>query len=1037
MLRWTWAKCRLDRISYLQMHPTEGMMRVRKGVPHMNDKQINRQSALRKEHTGLLVVLFTVAMLMLAPVGTAYAGSFSVSNESELVAAINTANGNSEADTITLQADITLTSALPAITSEITIEGNNHRLERSGSNTFRIFLVSSGGNLTLNNVIIRNGDAGSADYGGGIYNAGTVVLYNSTVSGSSALGGGGIYNTGTLTVSHSTISGNSATSGGGIYNNGGLVTIINSTLANNSANGVAGGLYNESAGTITANNVTISNNAAGTYGGGIRNYSGTFAFKNTILANNSASSGGPDCSTVLNSLTSQGNNLIENTSGCSIGGDTTGNIVGVDPQLGTLKNNGGPTQTMALLPGSPAMEAGNNATCESTDQRGRARPFDGDNNGTATCDIGAFEYVISSTIGNFVWLDANVNGLQDNDETGVRDVTVRLLDSTGTTVLETTVTDNSGNYSFNVTSGTYIIEFVRPSGMAFTLRNQGTDDSLDSDANRSTGRSPQVTVSGGVGNDTVDAGLVVVNVTLTESNSSTVVTEGSVTDTYTVVLTAPPVSSETVTITPSFNSAQIGVTPASVAFTESNWNTPQTFTVSAPYDGITEGEHYETITHTVTSSLGATSPFHGLLVPNVNVTINDAAFGPPTLLAPANGSTVNTPTPIFQWTHDGAATDYRLTLTQGSTEILKKWYTAAAICAGGTCQVDLAAEGISLNHNKTYTWVVRAKLGTDTADSATWSFTTYLIPADFSLISPPNASIVHEVSPVLQWQEAARANKYIVLLKDAAGNVILNKTYMAVDVCSGGTCQVDLAAEGIALKHNKTYNWKVTAKNSYGEVVSAKWTFTTDFLPAAFNLISPPDASTVNDAAPTFVWEEAARAEKYKVVLKAPDGTVVLSKTYNAGDVCAGGTCQIDLDAEGITLKHGKTYSWKVTAKNTFGDRNSATWTFTTDLIPAPFSLISPANGSTISTKQPVFQWEESARAETYKLVVKDSLGVLAFKKVCTPDVCNCSGGVCHVDLYEEGVKLRNNTTYYWKVVAKNAFGKTKAGKWSFKVVTQ
>ncbi len=1029
--------CPLDRISYLQARSTEGMIKVRKGVSCMNNKQLSWQSVMRREHVGLLALLLIVAALMLAPVGTAYAASFSVSNESELVAAINAANSNGEADTITLQANITLTSALPNITSEITIEGNNHRLERSGSAIFRIFTVTSSGNLTLNNVVIRNGNAGSADYGGGIYNDGTVVLHNSTVSGNTALSGGAIYNTGTLTVSHSTISGNSATSGGGIYNIGGLVVLINSTLANNSASTVAGGLYNEASGTINANNVTISNNMASTYGGGVRNYSATFAFKNTILANNSASSGGPDCSTVLSSLTSQGNNLIENISGCTIGGDTTGNIVGVDPQLDTLKNNGGPTQTMALLPGSPAMEAGNNATCESTDQRGRARPFDGDNNGTATCDIGAFEYVISSTIGNFVWLDTNVNGLQDSDETGIRDVTIRLLDSSGTTVLETTVTDNSGNYSFNVTSGTYIVEFVPPSGMVFTLRNQGSDDTLDSDANRSTGRSPQVTVSGGVGDDAVDAGLVVVGVTLTESGGSTVVTEGSVTDTYTVVLTAPPLSGETVTITPSFNSAQIGVTPASVAFTTSDWNTPQTFTVSAPYDGITEGEHYETITHTVTSSLGAGSPFHGLLVPNVNVTINDAAFGPPTLLAPADGSTVNTPTPIFQWTHDGAATDYRLTLTeQGTGDILKKWYSVSttSICAGSTCQVNLADEGITLKHNKTYTWVVRAKLGTDTADSATWSFTTYLIPASFNLLSPPNASVVHDVSPVLQWEEAARAEKYKVVLKDPNGIAILSKTYDAGAVCAGGTCQIDLATEGIALKHNKTYSWKVTAKNTFGDVNSATWTFTTDFLPASFNLISPPDASTVNDATPTLVWEEAARAEKYKVVLKDPSGTAILSKTYNAVGVCAGGTCQIDLGAEGITLKHGKTYSWKVTAKNAFGDRNSATWTFTTDLLPAPFNLLSPANGSTIPTKYPVFQWEESARAESYKLVLKDAAGVVILKKSYLPaDVC--SGGVCQVDLAVEGIKLRNGTTYNWKVVAKNTFGKTKAGKWTFTVV--
>lgn len=73
-------------------------------------------------------------------------------------------------------------------------------------------------------------------------------------------------------------------------------------------------------------------------------------------------------------------------------------ITGQDPKLGPLTNNGGPTQTQALLPGSPAIDAGNNATCETTDQRGQRRPYDGDQNGNAICDMGAFEV-------NFIDLD--------------------------------------------------------------------------------------------------------------------------------------------------------------------------------------------------------------------------------------------------------------------------------------------------------------------------------------------------------------------------------------------------------------------------------------------------------------------------------------------------------------------------------------------------------------------------------------------------------------------------------------------------------
>jgi len=85
-------------------------------------------------------------------------------------------------------------------------------------------------------------------------------------------------------------------------------------------------------------------------------------------------------------LTSQGFNLIQDVSGCTILGDSTGNLLGADPELGPLQNNGGPTYTHALLPGSPAIDAGTNVGAPRTDQRGVSRPQG------ASTDIGAFEF---------------------------------------------------------------------------------------------------------------------------------------------------------------------------------------------------------------------------------------------------------------------------------------------------------------------------------------------------------------------------------------------------------------------------------------------------------------------------------------------------------------------------------------------------------------------------------------------------------------------------------------------------------------------
>ncbi len=132
-------------------------------------------------------------------------------------------------------------------------------------------------------------------------------------------------------------------------------------------------------------------------------------FQNTILAGNNASQG-PDCWTPADPLPSTGFNLIQNTSGCVLTGDTIGNILGSDPRLGPLQDNGGPTFTHALLAGSRAIDKGNPAVpgsggsaCAATDQRSGARPVDGDTDGLARCDIGIFE-VDSSFLG-FAILD--------------------------------------------------------------------------------------------------------------------------------------------------------------------------------------------------------------------------------------------------------------------------------------------------------------------------------------------------------------------------------------------------------------------------------------------------------------------------------------------------------------------------------------------------------------------------------------------------------------------------------------------------------
>jgi CSLREA domain-containing protein len=326
--------------------------------------------------------------------------------------------------------------------------------------------IHNRGTLALSNSTV-SGNTGSL-FGGGISNetGATLTMTNSTISGNTTFGmgvaGGGIFNRGTLTLTNGTVNDNIAqdqgsitgSQGGGIYNLGTL-TLVNATISGNvvsgpTSAGAGGGVFNVA--TLTLTNSTVSGNSAPNGGGGLFNDGSAGVItnlKNTIVANNTISSGtGPDLKGTFNS---QDFNLIGNTSGATFTGTTGHNITNMDPLLGPLANNGGLTMTRALLPGSPAINAGSNAnlpldTFDLDGDGNTSEPLPVDQRGVprianTTVDIGAFEFtdapggVVSFSQSNYFMNEGN----------GFLTVTVNRTGDTTSAVTVDYATDDTGS----------------------------------------------------------------------------------------------------------------------------------------------------------------------------------------------------------------------------------------------------------------------------------------------------------------------------------------------------------------------------------------------------------------------------------------------------------------------------------------------------------------------------------------------------------------------------------------------------------------
>jgi CSLREA domain-containing protein len=923
-----------------------------------------------------------------------------------LIAAVEAANASATETTIIL-ADATyilsVDDVIPAITGDVTLNGDGAEIRRIAGDSTPVLTIANGGSLTVNDLTISGGGSGGlVNYGG------TLLVTNSTIAHNSSGGsGGGVANLGgTSMLINSTISNNDATRAGGVYVDGGVVTLTNSTIASNEAG----------------------------QGGGIVRDGGTVILNNTIVADNTP----VNC---VGAITSKGHN-IDGDASCDLMG--TGDLSNADPQLLPLSDNGGPTFTHALAAQSVALEHGDNAACYWADQRGKDRPLDSNGDGSAVCEVGAYEYLPSvapsqvtliepadetitiDSTPTFVWnalpsaasynlqlsrsasfsqiaadfyatgpeytpssnlVDSEyywrVRGVNAGNIAGVWSLPRKLVINTAGPTGVVSLTSPANHTIVNTTRPTF--SWIGVSG-ASSYRLQVDDDPYFD--------SPQV--------DTIVSSLSYGTAALPQGTyhwrvipRDTWFEEG--------LWSASFEFSNTIRRAPENNSFTTDTTPTFqwYALTGQTYrlevdNTPDFSSVDyrcgfisnsscTPSLALSTGRYYWRVT---IAGIDTGSPPMGVF------TITSVPPSPPSLLGPVNNAFIGNNAPTLSWNPMTGAVSYELQFDNLSTFASPEYIGSAA----ATFKVlPPLADG-------RYYWRVRS-LNTLGAPGAWSSYRSLTIdtaaPGAPALRTPLDPGMTTDTTPYFTWGAVSGASRYQVRVNGLMSfeSALLASTSFTVP-----------AANGMPFGN---YTWQVKAIDAAGN--QGAWS--SSYALAVTNLYAPKNGASLTDLTPTFQWVAVSGGRYQLQVTTAADyldNQQFDSPVYTCSSP---GTTTLTNCTPTQRLAAG-VYYWRVGVNGSF---NAVVFrlALSSSSLPAAPSLLT-VNGMATNDSTPSLSWSPVSAAVTYELQVDDETSFASPDRTYIQIPSN---------IFALPLPLMSERRYYWRARAVNGDGA--AGAWS------